>query len=363
MALEIHCFLKRRKGNDPLMKRSNHCLTAVSLIALTLMAVGCDGIGGGGAQVTPTPKSVPLPETIGASHNRFVGIYAANSTLPDGRAVRFDLYTYPDSKFNLYALVDGIRAYDDGRYNIRNGILTEIAGIPLADGKTLLITTSGLPHDASGAVEITVSRSDDPTKPPTSSKSYVTFKRVSPVPLGDDRIVRVTEPTVDCNADPNAERFEYLESRYNVPYTKQGDFSMNGTLIQAPSAKKGFNFFLSSLVRSDPDPLVRVGGRVDFPNEKAQLSYYEYQSDGTIHKWSAISGTLVFDAIDPTAPNYSIGGIDFESDAGVTFHLENVRMEARDESASGNTPFKGAKGSFTAKFSGTTTVGYKKASR
>jgi hypothetical protein len=120
---------------------------------------------------------------------------------------------------------------------------------------------------------------------------------------------------------------------------------------------------LNGLNRTDPDSLVRVGGRIDFPNEKAQFNYFEYPGDGTVRQWSAISGALVFDAIDPSGANYSIGGIDFESDAGVTFHLENVRMEARDYSASGNTPIRGAKGSFTAKFSGTTTVGYKKASR
>jgi hypothetical protein len=341
------------------MKRPNPHLL-ISLTALAFMTVGCGDLGAGGAKVTP-PASVPLPEIIGASHNRFVGTFTGNGTLPDGRAVRLDLYTYPDSKFSLYALVDGTRVTGNGKYDIRSGILTAIAGMQLADGKTNLATTSGLPHDASGAVGIGVSRYDDPTKPPTSSTSYVTFKRTSPAPLGDDRIVRVTEPTADCNADPKAERFEFLQSKYNVPYTKQGDFYAEGSLVQAPSSRKGFNFFLNGLNRTDADSLVRVGGRVDFPNQKAQFNYFEYPGDGTVHRWSAVSGALVFDAIDPTGANYSIGGIDYESDAGVTFHLENVRMVAFNET--GNTPFKGAVGSFTAQFSGTTTVGYKKASR
>jgi hypothetical protein len=299
---------------------------------------------------------------IAANHNRFVGTYTASSTLPDGRAVRYDLYTRPDSKFSFFALVDGVRLTSNvGYYDIRNGILTGIAGIALADGKTTVSVTSGLPHDATGVIDIAVSRTDDPTKPPTSSRGYVTFKRVSPAPLGDDRIVRVTEPTADCNADPKAERFEFLQTNYNVPYTKQGDFSAEGSLIQAPSSRKGFNFVLNGLNRTDPDSLVRVGGRVEFPNEKAQFNYFEYQGDGTVHRWSAISGAFVFDAIDPSGANYSIGGIGYESDAGVTFHLENVRMVAFNET--GNTKFKGATGSFTAQFSGTTTVGYKKASR
>jgi hypothetical protein len=344
------------------MKRSN-LFPLIALIALALVAAGCDGAGGGGAKIAQ-PESVSLPEMIGASHNRFVGTYTASSTLPDGRAVRYDLYTYPDSKFSFFALVDGVRLTSNvGKYDIRNGILTGIAGIALADGKTAVSVTSGLPHDATGVIDIGVSRYDDLTKPPTSSRGYVTFKRSSSAPLGDDRIVRVTEPTSDCNADPKAERFEFLQTKYNVPYTKQGDFSAEGSLIQAPSSRKGFNFVLNGLNRTDADSLVRVGGRVDFPNEKAQFNYFEYPGDGTVHQWSAISGALVFDAIDPSGANYSIGGIDFESDAGVTFHLENVRMEARDNSASGNTSIKGAKGSFTAKFSGTTTVGYKKASR
>jgi hypothetical protein len=347
------------------MKRPN-LDPLISLIALAFVTVGCGVSGGGGAPVTPS-ASVELPEMIGASHNRFVGTYTATSTLPDGRTVRYDLYTRPDSKFSFYALVDGIRlASNLGMYDIRNGILTGGAGIALADGKTTVSTTSNitsLPFGASGALGIGVSRHDSLAKPPTSSTSYVTFKRVSPAPLGDDRIVRVTDPSADCNADPKAERFEFLQSKYNVPYTKQGDFYAEGSLIQAPTSRKGFNFVLNGLNRTDADSLVRVGGRVDFPNEKAQFNYFEYPGDGTVHQWSAISGALVFDAIDPTGANYSIGGIDYESDAGVTFHLENVRMEARDNSASGNTPIRGAKGSFTAKFSGTTTVGYKKASR
>ena len=55
---------------------------------------------------------------------------------------------------------------------------------------------------------------------------------------------------------------------------------------------------MNGLVRSDADPLVRVGGRVEFTNEKAQFSYFEYPGDGTIHRWTAVSGALVFDAID-----------------------------------------------------------------
>jgi hypothetical protein len=332
----------------------------ISLIALAFVTVGCGGAGGGGAQVPPTP-SVPLPETVAANHNRFVGTFTATSTLPDGRAIRYDLYTYPDSKFSLFALVDGTRVTGNGKYDIRNGILTGIARMSLADGKTTVATTSSLPYGASGAVGIGVSRYEDPAKPPTSSTVYVTFKRSSPAPLGDDRIVRVTDPSADCNADPKAERFEFLQSKYNVPYTKQGDFSAEGSLIQAPSSRKGFNFVLNGLNRTDTDSLVRVGGRVDFPNEKAQFNYFEYPGDGTVHRWIAVSGALVFDAIDPSGANYSIGGIDYESDAGATFHLEKVRMVAFNET--GNTRFKGASGGFSAQFSGTTTVGYKKASR
>jgi hypothetical protein len=342
------------------MKRSNP-YQLIPLIAFAVVTVGCGISGSGGAPVTP-PASVDLPEMITANHNRFVGTFTATSTLPDGRAVRYDLYTYPDSKFSFYALVDGTRVTSNtGKYDIRSGILTGIAGMTLADAKTTVSITTGLPFGATGAVGIGVSRYEDSAKPPTSSTAYVTFKRSSPAPLGDDRIVRVTDPTVDCNADPKAERFEFLQSKYNVPYTKQGDFSAEGSLIQAPSSRKGFNFVLNGLNRTDSDSLVRVGGRVDFPNEKAQFNYFEYPDDGTIHRWIAVSGTLVFDAIDPTGANYSIGGTDYESDAGVTFHLENVRMVAFNET--GNTRFKGATGSFTAKFSGTTTVGYKKASR
>jgi hypothetical protein len=217
------------------MKRSS-LYPLIPLIALAFVTVGCGGTGGGSAKVTP-PESVPLPELIGANHNRFVGTFTATSTLPDGRAVRYDLYTRPDSKFSFFALVDGVRLTSNvGQYDIRNGILTGIAGIALADGKTTVSVTSGLPHDATGVIDIGVSRTDDPTKPPTSSRGYVTFKRVSPAPLGDDRIVRVTEPTADCNADPKAERFEFLQTKYNVPYTKQGDFSAEGSLVQAPSS-------------------------------------------------------------------------------------------------------------------------------
>ena len=104
------------------MKRSN---PLISLIALAFVTVGCGD--GGGTKVAP-PVSVPLPETIAANHNRFVGTYTATGTLPDGRAVRLDLYTRPDSKFTFFALVDGVRLVSNvGNYDIRNGILT---GVP-----------------------------------------------------------------------------------------------------------------------------------------------------------------------------------------------------------------------------------------
>jgi hypothetical protein len=345
------------------MKPSN-LSPLIVLIALAFMTVGCGDVGNGAAKVTP-PASIPLPELTEANHNRFVGTYTATGTLPDGRAVRYDLYTRPDSKFSFFALVDGVRlASNVGNYDIRSGRITGGAGIALADGKTTVGPASAftsLPFGASGALGIGVSRHDDLAKPPTSSTSYITFNRSSPAPLGDDRIVRVTDPSADCNADTKAERFEFLLTKYSIPYTKQGDFYAEGSLVQSKDSKKGFNFFLLGLDRTDPDQIVRVGGRVDLGTQNGRFSYFEYPGDGTIHRWIAVSGTLVFDAIDSSGADYSIGGIDYESDAGATFHLENVRMEAFNET--GNTPFKGAIGSFTAKFSGTTTVGYKKVSR
>lgn len=346
------------------MKRFNPYLL-IPLVLLAFVTIGCgEGGGGGGAKVTP-PVSVELPELTEANHNRFVGTYTATSTLPDGRAVRYDLYTRPDSKFSFFALVDGIRLTSNvGNYDIRSGRITGGAGIALADGKTTVGPASAftsLPFGASGALGIGVSRYDDLAKPPTSSTSYITFNRSSPAPLGDDRVVRVTDPSADCNADTKAERFEFLLTKYNIPYTKQGDFYAEGSLVQSKDSKKGFNFFLLGLDRTDPDQIVRVGGRVDLGTQNGRFSYFEYPGDGTVHRWIAVSGTLVFDAIDSSGADYSIGGIDFESDAGATFHLENVRMEAFNET--GNTPFKGSSGSFTSQFSGTTTVGYKRASR
>jgi hypothetical protein len=342
------------------MKRSNP-YQLIPLIAFAVVTVGCGISGSGGAPVTP-PASVDLPEMITANHNRFVGTFTATSTLPDGRAVRYDLYTYPDSKFSFYALVDGTRVTSNtGKYDIRSGILTGIAGMTLADAKTTVSITTGLPFGATGAVGIGVSRYEDSAKPPTSSTAYVTFKRSSPAPLGDDRIVRVTKPSADCNADPKAERFEFLLTKYNIPYTRQGDFYAEGSLVQSKDSKKGFNFFLLGLDRTDPDQIVRVGGRVALATQNGRFNYFEYPGDGTVRRWTAVSGEVVFDAIDSSGANYSIGGIDYESDAGATFHLENVQMVAFNET--GNTPFKGASGSFTAEFSGTTTVGYKKASR
>ena len=127
-------------------------------------------------------------------------------------------------------------------------------------------------------------------------------------------------------------------------------------------------FFLrmDNLGKHQIDGNVFIGHGARFPavvgSNPVQFSYYEDAPDGTIRQWDAVSGTVIFDAIDTTLlVNNPLVGETYQTTGKVSFHTENVRMEPSNSTS--DPRFVGAKGSFILNYAGTATVGYKRYSR
>jgi hypothetical protein len=174
------------------------------------------------------------------------------------------------------------------------------------------------------------------------------------------------EVQVELVAEPNAYAsgrvvvssvaFTYLETRYNVAEAYAGSFAAEGALSLTSDPRR-FYFGMRDIQRHAVDHRVFIGEGISFPNEDAQLSYYEDGPDGTFRQWAAVSGRLVFDAVNGTLASRE----GYKTNGKVTFHFENVRMAPSNSSS--DPRFTGAQGSFTLDFSGTSTMGLKRYSQ
>lgn len=324
---------------------------AQNVTAALMLVVGLGGCGGGGIVDPVTPPnayaaSLPIQA---ASFNPFVGSYAATGRLPDGRAVRYELSVAGFGSFALrYATDAGTGGYT-GRFGVATGqIISQDGVVPLPDG-TFIIMNTFLPKNNAGSVGVSIAKLSG-----AATNDYVNFTRTSEAVQGTFAFARVVNPSTDCNAANAPAAFQRLLTKYLIPGAKAGSFYAEGELTEGASSTHGFNFFLNDLYRTDPIEQVSVGQRVTFPNAKAQVNYFERTSDGKIRQWSAVSGALVFDAVEKFGVDMSIGGDVYKSGSAVTFHMDNVRMQAQADNPS-DPRFTGARGSFTLSYSGTST--------
>ena len=185
--------------------------------------------------------------------------------------------------------------------------------------------------------------------------------RKSRVRGGEDRLT-LTDRSADCNASTLTADFAFLETRYDVPDTKLGDFSAHGQLSQTNVSRRFF-LRMDDLPKNRADRNVFVGNGARFPavvgSNPVQFSYYEDGPDGTVREWNAVSGSVIFDAIDFSGSNPNESK--YDTNGKVSFHTENLRLEASNSTS--DPRFVGAQGSFTLNYAGTATVGYKRLSR
>jgi hypothetical protein len=180
--------------------------------------------------------------------------------------------------------------------------------------------------------------------------------------LGTEDRLTLTERSADCNASTLATDFAFLETRYEVPDTRLGNFSAHGQLTQGNVSQRFF-LRMDDLRKNQIEGNVFIGHGARFPavvgSNPVQFSYYEDAPDGTIRQWSAVSGSVIFDAVDfgGSNPNKS----EYGDNGKVSFHTENLRLEASNSTS--DPRFVGAKGGFILNYAGTSTVGYKRASR
>lgn len=326
-----------------------HRVPRTLLCTLPLLLGGCPDLTGGDGPDDAPPEPAPLSRPA-PNHNRFVGYFSGDGTLPDGRALHFELVAGPDA-FASGRVTVGKTASDFNfiPYDLRFGTLqlgNQVA-IGLPDGSTvewygvpMRSGTTQLGHRATGGA---------------TTRFDVNLQRSS-APLGDTGQVSLRDPSADCNATLSPAAFEYVETRYDVAEAYVGSFSAQAQLTATTHARR-FSFTMRDIERHATQHHVFIGAGVPFPNEDAQLSYYEDAPDGTIRQWSAVSGRLVFDAVDGTGASRT----DYATNGKVTFHLEDVRMEPSNSSS--DPRFVGAQGSFTLDFSGTSLKGLKRYSR
>ena len=120
---------------------------------------------------------------------------------------------------------------------------------------------------------------------------------------------------------------------------------------------------MDDLPKNRADRNVFVGNGARFPavvgSNPVQFSYYEDGPGGTVRQWNAVSGSVIFDAIDFSGSNPNKS--EYDTNGKVSFHTENLRLEASNSTS--DPRFVGAQGSFTLNYAGTATVGYKRLSR
>ncbi len=335
-------------------------LVRVSAAACLLIATGgCGGDSTTAPAAARGPYDTPLAIQP-ASYNPFVGSYTGTGTLINGRTVTYELSVAPYATFTLrYATDAGAGAGGmNGTFGVATGeVLSQNGSVPISADSTYIGFSTYLPKNSIGGVGISMSNRSGVNK-----NEVVTFRRVSAPVLGTFGFARVVDPSTDCNAVGATTAFARVFTKYLIPGAKAGDFYAEGELTNEASSTHGFNFFLSDLNRTDAVEQVGVGRRTEFPNPKAQFNYFERTPDGKIRVWSAVSGALVFDAVEKFGVDVSIGGDVFKPGSAVTFHLDNVRMQARADNPQ-DPRFAGARGSFTLSFSGSSTQALEKISR
>lgn len=319
-------------------------------LASVLLLGACTGLTGADGTDDFQPEPPRPLERPAPNHNRFVGYFSGGGTLPDGRALQFELVADPAAFASGRVTVGGATSdFTFIPYDLKFGTLqlgNQVA-IDLPDGST--VEWYGVPT-RSGTVQLGHRTAGGATK-----RFDVNLQRGT-APLGDSSQVSLREPSADCNATLTPATFEYVESRYDVAEAYVGSFSAHGQLTATLFSRR-FSFVMRDIERHATQHHVFIGEGVSFPNEDAQLSYYEDAPDGTIRQWSAVSGRLVFDAVDGTGASRA----DYETNGKVTFHLEGVRMEA--DNSTSDPRFVGAQGSFTLEYSGTSLKGLKRYSR
>ena len=326
---------------------------------------GCNG-GGRPSVTAPTPAP---PEIVADSYNPRVGSYEATGALADGRSMRWELSGGPDALLSARVQVGtawGSQARDQLFYNLKNGTLS------LGSSYSILLD-SGEILDFPFGVPV---QNNNGSKPFTAGDVTIFYKKTQASPtervelrmtrknkvLGVEDRLTLTGRSADCNASTETADFAFLETRYEVPDTKLGNFSAHGQLTQANVSRRFF-LRMDNLGKQQIEGNVFIGHGARFPavvgSNPVQFSYYEDGSDGTVRQWNAVSGAVIFDAVDfgGTNPNKS----EYDTNGKVSFHTENLRLEASNSSS--DPRFVGAKGSFTLNYAGTSTVGYKRASR
>ena len=328
---------------------------AILVFAGTAALTGCGG-GGGGTPSASTPELLTLQRPA-ANHNRVVGYSRGEGTLPDGTPFVLELSALPDSRAQGLITIHGKQAiFGNSPYDMRNGF----GGwrLPVPGG---FLDGNGYPVQSGTII-------------PVFNDGSMTMPRVEVrmirenAPLGGDNAFSLSDLSADCSATPSGGIFSYLETKHNIPLTKSGDFSANGALSDSGGANPGgrsFSLFIFDIPRNFSASEIRLGNRIPVVtpggDPVTRIGYFEVGADGKVRQWFAISGTVVFDAVQADGADASYGGDVYQTGSTVTFHFENVRMEAKNPP--GDDRFAGAAGTFTFNFSGTSTVPLNKFSR
>ena len=342
-------------------------LFALGLAGLALLA----GCGGGGANPAATPTPLPL-EAVADNYNPRVGLYEGVGSLADGTSVLWELSGGADALLSGRVQVGGewgFQPRDRLFYDLKNGTLA------LGDSYTVAFS-SGASVRFVGGVPV---QNNDGSKPFAAGNVTAFYKRTASGPeervdlrvtrknrvLGAEDRLTLTDRTADCNASTAVSKFNFLETTHDVPDTKLGFFSAHGQLAQTDVSRRFF-LRMDDLQRNQVEGNVFIGKGPRFPavvgTNPVQFSYYEDAPDGTIRQWDAVSGSVIFDAVDisPATANPLVGAT-YQTTGKVSFHTENLRMEPSNSTS--DPRFVGAKGNFTLNYAGTSTVGFKRFSR
>ncbi len=298
-------------------------------------------------ETKPAPvENFPEVTDPGPSHNRIVGYFTGGGTLPDGRELDVVWAAGKGGSYKAIVHLDGVGNYiADVPYDIGSGVLMMGTGVTVPIGDDTVIM--GSVPKTSGWTQF-----DFRANGGSSMRVDVNLTK-SHLPLGGDNVATVITPSTDCNAMTGPHTLASMVTHHDVHGAVPGRFTAQIATGMADSTQQIY-FAVEDLTFADPEAPSEFG-RVQFPNAHAQLSYSEPQRDGTVRQWSAVSGTVVYDALD--ASTVSKDGIEHDN-GKVTFHLENVVMQPSNSTS--DPRFVGAVGNFTLTFSGTSSVGYKR---
>jgi len=319
---------------------------ASSLLVLAAFTSACGPIAPGTSDAGgPEPVRRPAP-----NHNRVVGYYSGDTTMPDGRALRVELSLDPDAYVRGRVTLDGTPSdFGPIPFDLRNGLQklgTDTAVSVMPEGTT--VNFRGFPT-TSGWTRVYVRR--DGSEVPVEIRLTREHE-----PLGGENVLSIVSPSADANVDRSDATMGALVTEYAVPGPKSGAFSAFAS-IGPTTSTRAFSILVEDVTHFGANEPTLVKPLV-FPDPTMQLNYNEEQEDGTIRQWTATSGRVVFDAIDGEL----VSQAGTPSEYGLfTFHFEDLRMEPSNSVS--DPRFTGAAGTFTLAFSGTSTAGTKFLSR